>query len=63
MIDPIDAKILQELSRDSRQSVDRIAEQVGLSATPVRRRIKRLEEAGILIRYSIDIDMEKCGFG
>lgn len=63
MIDPIDAKILQELSRDSHQSVDRIAEQVGLSATPVRRRIKRLEEAGILKRYSIDIDLEKCGFG
>lgn len=63
MIDQIDAKILQELSRDSCQSVDRISERVGLSATPVRRRIKRLEEAGILKRYSIDIDLEKCGFG
>ena len=47
MIDRIDAKILQELSRDSQQSIDRIAERVGLSATPVRRRIKRLENRAL----------------
>jgi len=63
MIDDIDKKILHELSKDSRISIERLAENVGLSATPVRRRIKLLEEAGILKRYSIEIDLEKCGFG
>ena len=62
-IDKFDRKILYELSRDSRLSVERLAEKVGLSATPVRRRIKLLEEVGILKRYTIEIDLEKCGFG
>ncbi len=44
-------------------SVEHLAEKVGLSATPVRRRIKLLEKSGILKRYSIEIDLEKCGFG
>jgi Lrp/AsnC family transcriptional regulator, leucine-responsive regulatory protein len=62
-IDSTDVKILQVLSKDARQSVERVAEQVHKSATPVRRRIKRLEEEGIIRRYTLDVDMKACGFG
>ena len=62
-LDRTDVKILQVLSRDARQSVERIAEQVNRSATPVRRRIRRLEEEGIIRRYTLDVDMKACGFG
>jgi Lrp/AsnC family leucine-responsive transcriptional regulator len=63
MIDEIDKKILYHLSADSRMSIERLSELVSLSPTPVRRRVRRLEETGILKRYTIDVDMEKCGFG
>ena len=62
-IDEIDKKILYALSQDARLSVERIAEQVNLSATPVRRRIRRLEEIGAIRRYSVDVDMKACGYG
>jgi Lrp/AsnC family leucine-responsive transcriptional regulator len=63
MIDEIDKKILYHLSADGRMSIERLSELVSLSPTPVRRRVRRLEETGILKRYTIDVDMEKCGFG
>ncbi|MFC3127152.1 Lrp/AsnC family transcriptional regulator [Pseudoroseomonas globiformis] len=62
-LDAIDRKILQLLSRDARLSVERVAEQVNLSATPVRRRIRQLEQAGVIRRYTLDIDMKACGYG
>jgi len=61
MIDEIDKKILHELVKDGRSSVEAVAEKVGLSATPVRRRIRRLEQDGIVRAYRADIDLEKCG--
>lgn len=61
--DAMDRRILHALSRDARLSVERVAEQVGLSPTPVRRRIRRLEEAGIIRRYTLDVDMKACGYG
>lgn len=62
-IDAIDRKILHALSRDARLSVERVSEQVNLSPTPVRRRIRRLEEDGIIRRYTLDVDMKACGYG
>ena len=62
-IDETDVKILQVLSEDARQSVERVAERVNRSATPVRRRIRRLEEEGVIRRYTLDVDMKACGFG
>lgn len=63
ILDAVDKKILYILSRDSRLSVERIADQVSLSATPVRRRIKRLEELGIIRRYTVGVNMRACGYG
>lgn len=61
-LDAIDRKILYALSRDSRRSVESVSDAVGLSATPVRRRIKRLEADGLIRRYTLDVDMEKAGY-
>jgi len=61
---PLDAyslKILQELQRDARQTVQQISEAVGLSPTPCWRRIKDMEAAGVIRGYTIDIDREKIG--
>lgn len=53
--------ILQELQRDGRQSTQSLAEKVGLSATPVWRRIKELEESGVIRRHVVLVDREKLG--
>ncbi|MBT2326544.1 Lrp/AsnC family transcriptional regulator [Variovorax paradoxus] len=54
-------KILFELQRDARQTVQQIAKAVGLSATPCWRRIKEMEEAGVIRRYTVVVDAEKVG--
>lgn len=60
-IDDIDRKILKELQKDSRLSVRQLAAKVHRSATPVHERLRRLEDAGILKAYTIEVDREKAG--
>lgn len=60
-LDAIDRRILRALQRDGRQPVAALAEQVGLSATPCLRRIRRLEEAGVIARYTAVIDPVRVG--
>lgn len=50
-IDAFDRKIIEALQEDARMPVAQVAERVSLSATPVSRRIRRLEEEGIIIGY------------
>ena len=47
-IDFHDKAILEEIQRDSAVSINDLAERVGLSTTPCWRRVKRLEEAGVI---------------
>ena len=54
-------QILEALQTDSRQSTQQLAEKVGLSATPVWRRIKELEDSGVVRRYVALADREKLG--
>lgn len=61
MIDHIDKKIIARLTRDGRASVETVAQAVGLSPTPTRRRIRRLEKAGVIRGIRADIDADKCG--
>ncbi len=61
MIDQTDRKIVTAVIEDGRASVEAVAEAVGLSPTPTRRRIRRLEEAGVISGYQAVIDPEKCG--
>ncbi|HQE37511.1 MAG: Lrp/AsnC family transcriptional regulator [Ottowia sp.] len=53
--------ILQELQRDSRQTVQQIAESVGLSPTPCWKRIKEMEAAGVISGYTALVDRAKVG--
>ena len=60
-MDQIDKKILSVLTEDGRASVETVAEQINLSPTPTRRRIRRLEEAGIIRAYRAELGPEECG--
>lgn len=60
-MDGIDRKIIDVLLKDGRASVEKVAECIGLSPTPTRRRIRRLEEDGVITGYQASIDPEKCG--
>ncbi len=62
-LDKIDRKILAILQDDGRLSNQEIAEKVNLSPSPCLRRIKRLEEAGVIRQYVALLDPEKIGLG
>lgn len=62
-LDAIDLRILAALQRDGRLPVVALAEQVGLSATPCLRRVKRLEAEGVIERYAAVVDPAKLGIG
>lgn len=53
--------ILQALQRDGSLSAQQLAEQVGLSATPVWRRIRELQQTGVIRRQVMLMDREKLG--
>lgn len=60
-IDGIDAKILHLIQKNAALSVADIADKVGLSSSPCWRRIKRMEEAGIIQNRVTILDREKLG--
>jgi Lrp/AsnC family transcriptional regulator len=60
-LDPIDARILDILQQDAGLSVAEVAERVGLSASPCWRRIKRLEDAGLILKRVTLLNAEKLG--
>lgn len=61
-LDAFDKKIIAALRTDARMPVSAIAERVSLSATPVSRRLKRLEDDGIITGYAPVLDQRKLGF-
>ena len=61
-IDDTDKQILRLLQTQARMSITELAERVNLSATPCARRIKRLEEAGIITGYHTQTDAQKLGY-
>ncbi|WP_435169334.1 Lrp/AsnC family transcriptional regulator [Falsirhodobacter sp. 1013] len=62
-LDRIDARILAELQRDARQTQRDLAEKVGLSQNACWRRIRNLEERGIITGQTIRVDREALGQG
>ena len=58
--DETDQKILAMLQEDGDLAVAVIAEEVGLSATPCWRRIKRMEEAGVIKRRVVLVDQTRA---
>ncbi|MEM1300719.1 MAG: Lrp/AsnC family transcriptional regulator [Pseudomonadota bacterium] len=61
-MDAIDRKIIRELQRDGRISNQELADRVGLSPSPCLRRVRMLEEQGVLQGYSALIDEARLGF-
>ncbi|MBL9052043.1 MAG: Lrp/AsnC family transcriptional regulator [Tabrizicola sp.] len=60
--DAQDLAILRHLQRDGRMTINDLAEGVGLSASPVSRRVRMLEEAGIITGYAALIDEAALGY-
>ncbi len=58
-IDSIDRRILMELQRDCRQSVAELAQKAGLSPSACHRRVKLLEDAGVIDGYVARLSREK----
>src|SRR5271167_463777 len=61
VLDSVDARILDLIQHDAGLSVAEIAERVGLSSSPCWRRIKRLEDEGVVQRRVTILDREKLG--
>lgn len=59
--DKTDRRILSLLQGDARISNAELAEQVNLSPTPCLRRVRRLEEQGVIKQYVTELDREKIG--
>ena len=60
-VDSVDARIIAALQRDGRRSVVELAEEVGLSGTPCARRIRLLEQAGVIQGYTAIVSPERLG--
>ena len=58
-LDRYDIKILQELQQDGALSNQDLAERVGLTAAPCSRRVKQLEESGVIAARVVRIDERK----
>ncbi|WP_260483633.1 Lrp/AsnC family transcriptional regulator [Sphingomicrobium flavum] len=60
-LDKTDIAIIRELQADGRQSNLALAEKVNLSPSPCLRRIRQLEEAGVIKGYAAVVDQQKYG--
>ncbi len=61
-LDPIDRKILSELQADGRMTNVELAKRVGISAPPCLRRVRALEEAGLIRGYHAEVNDRELGF-
>jgi Lrp/AsnC family leucine-responsive transcriptional regulator len=62
-LDAIDRRILEHLQRDGRLTNLELADRVGLSPSPCLRRVRLLEEAGVIEGYAARLNRRKAGLG
>jgi len=62
-IDEMDATLLKALARDAGQSAGALGRKLGLSQPATWRRIRRLEDAGVIRGRQLRLNAEKLGFG
>ena len=62
-LDKLDKGILRLLQENGRETYDAIGEKVGLSSSAVLRRVKRLEESGVIDHYVALVKPEAVGLG
>lgn len=62
-LDRIDCALLEALQNNARLTVAELAEKVALTASPCWRRIKRLEDLGLIQAYRAVLVLDKLGYG
>ncbi|MFC7452156.1 Lrp/AsnC family transcriptional regulator [Insolitispirillum peregrinum] len=63
ILDAQDCRLLQQLQQDSTLTNQQLAERVGMSASPCWRRIRALEEQGVIQGYGARLDRRRLGWG
>lgn len=63
VVDGIDRKILRLLINNARMPFLEIARECGVSGAAIHQRIKKLEDAGVILGSRLEIDPKKLGFG
>lgn len=61
-IDNLGLKLLEEIGKDSRQSIRKISKKAGVSASTVKERLNKFERNGIIKGYSAIVNHEKLGY-
>ena len=62
MISKKDRSILAEIQRDSRLTMQELAARVGMSSSACWRRVRAMEEEGVIDRYAVIVNSKKAGF-
>ncbi len=62
-LDEVDCSLLAELQRNARLTTSELAQKVGISQSPCWRRIRRMEEAGLISGYHARLDRRGLGYG
>jgi DNA-binding Lrp family transcriptional regulator len=62
-LDQFERAILAALQKNARQSVQELADAIGLSTSPTWRRLKALQDAGVILEYVARLDAAKLGYG
>jgi len=62
-LDGVDKKLLSALQSNARTTVGELAELVSLSQSPCWRRVKQLEESGLIEGYCARLNRQKLGYG
>jgi DNA-binding Lrp family transcriptional regulator len=57
-----DRLLLRELQKDSRLTMQELAQRVGMSSSACWRRVRNLEESGVIDRYAVIVNPRKAGF-
>lgn len=60
-LDAIDAQLLEALQHDCKTPLAKLGERVGLSAPSVLERVRKLEQAGVLVGYHARVDARRVG--
>lgn len=62
-LDAVDRALLEALQKNGRATVGELAEQVSLSPSPCWRRVRQLEDAGLISGYHAHLDRHRVGYG
>jgi Lrp/AsnC family transcriptional regulator for asnA, asnC and gidA len=60
-LDALDWKILRVLQQNSKQTYSEIGRQLGVAHSTVYDRIRKMEQSGVITKWTVDIDLEKVG--